>query len=120
MPPELQRAESPSPAVWTRIENLVDAALHGPRPAKDDGLILLSHKGTKTYTMEMLEQARAAEPIFRQAVDFGQAEVEDYGGITARIGGVERGPVDVGCRHRPGGRRRPDDGRLGGHRGLLD
>ncbi len=37
----------------------MDAALHGPRPAKDDGLILLSHRGTKLYTSETLERARA-------------------------------------------------------------
>ncbi len=37
----------------------VDAALHGPRPASDDGLILLSHRGTKQYTLQVLERARA-------------------------------------------------------------
>jgi glucosamine--fructose-6-phosphate aminotransferase (isomerizing) len=37
----------------------IDAALYGPRPAKDDGLILLSHRGTKLYTTETLERARA-------------------------------------------------------------
>lgn len=35
----------------------MDAVLYGPRPAGGEGLILLSHKGTKTYTMEMLERA---------------------------------------------------------------
>ena len=38
----------------------VDAALHGPRPAADDGLILLSHRGTKQYTSQVLKGARAA------------------------------------------------------------
>ena len=37
----------------------MDAALHGPRPTGDDGLILLSHRGTKLYTSEALERARA-------------------------------------------------------------
>jgi glucosamine--fructose-6-phosphate aminotransferase (isomerizing) len=37
----------------------MDAALHGPRPGTDDGLILLSHRGTKRYTSEALERARA-------------------------------------------------------------
>jgi glutamine---fructose-6-phosphate transaminase (isomerizing) len=37
----------------------MDAVLYGPRPAGGEGLVLLSHKGTKTYTMEMLERARA-------------------------------------------------------------
>jgi glutamine---fructose-6-phosphate transaminase (isomerizing) len=37
----------------------IDAALHGPRPAAGDGLILLSHRGTKRYTSQVLERARA-------------------------------------------------------------
>jgi glutamine---fructose-6-phosphate transaminase (isomerizing) len=37
----------------------MDAALIGPRPAKDDGLILLSHRGTKQFTSQVLERARA-------------------------------------------------------------
>ena len=37
----------------------MDAVLYGPRPAGGEGLVLLSHKGTKTYTMQMLERARA-------------------------------------------------------------
>ena len=37
----------------------IDAALYGPRPAKEDGLILLSHRGTKLYTTQTLERARA-------------------------------------------------------------
>jgi glutamine---fructose-6-phosphate transaminase (isomerizing) len=37
----------------------MDAALHGPRPARDDGLILLSHRGTKRFTSQVLERARA-------------------------------------------------------------
>ena len=37
----------------------MDAALGGPRPGADDGLILLSHRGTKLYTTEVVERARA-------------------------------------------------------------
>jgi len=37
----------------------MDAVLYGPRPVGGEGLILLSHKGTKTYTLKMLERARA-------------------------------------------------------------
>ena len=36
-----------------------DAALHGPRPGPEDGLVLLSHRGTKRYTNAVLERARA-------------------------------------------------------------
>src|SRR5436190_23455809 len=37
----------------------MDAALGGPRPTADDGLILLSHRGTKLYTTDVVERARA-------------------------------------------------------------
>jgi glucosamine--fructose-6-phosphate aminotransferase (isomerizing) len=37
----------------------IDAALHAPRPAGEDGLILLSHRGTKQFTTQVLERARA-------------------------------------------------------------
>jgi glutamine---fructose-6-phosphate transaminase (isomerizing) len=37
----------------------MDAALHGPRPTKEEGLILLSHRGTKQFTSQVLERARA-------------------------------------------------------------
>src|SRR6478736_1415507 len=37
----------------------MDAVLYGPCPVGGEGLILLSHKGTKTYTLKMLERARA-------------------------------------------------------------
>jgi glutamine---fructose-6-phosphate transaminase (isomerizing) len=36
----------------------IDAALHGPRPTSQDGLILLSHRGTKQFTTQVLERAR--------------------------------------------------------------
>ncbi len=35
-----------------------DAALSGPRPAAGDGLILLSHRGTKRFTTDVLARAR--------------------------------------------------------------
>ena len=38
----------------------MDAALGGPRPGPDDGLVLLSHRGTKLYTTDVVERARAA------------------------------------------------------------
>ena len=38
----------------------VDAALHGPRPTGHDGVILLSHRGTKRYTTAALTDAREA------------------------------------------------------------
>jgi glutamine---fructose-6-phosphate transaminase (isomerizing) len=37
----------------------MDAALYGPRPGSGDGLVLLSHRGTKQYTSQVLERARA-------------------------------------------------------------
>jgi glutamine---fructose-6-phosphate transaminase (isomerizing) len=36
-----------------------DCALWGPRPAPQDALVLLSHRGTKRYTSQVLERARA-------------------------------------------------------------
>lgn len=36
-----------------------DCALWGPSPAPDDALVLLSHRGTKRYTSQVLERARA-------------------------------------------------------------
>jgi glucosamine--fructose-6-phosphate aminotransferase (isomerizing) len=36
----------------------VDAALWGPRPTSADALVLLSHRGTKLYTSQVLERAR--------------------------------------------------------------
>lgn len=35
-----------------------DAALHGPRPTREDVLILLSHRNTKRFTTLVLQQAR--------------------------------------------------------------
>src|SRR5437763_15031633 len=36
-----------------------DCALWGPRPSPSEALVLLSHRGTKRYTSEVLERARA-------------------------------------------------------------
>lgn len=36
-----------------------DCALWGPAPARGDALVLLSHRGTKRYTSQVLERARA-------------------------------------------------------------
>lgn len=36
-----------------------DAAVEGPQPTAADALILLSHRGTKRYTSDVLERARA-------------------------------------------------------------
>ena len=36
-----------------------DSALWGPSPTPEDALILLSHRGTKRYTSQVLERARA-------------------------------------------------------------
>lgn len=38
-----------------------DCALWGPRPTSNDALILLSHRGTKRYTRQVLERARGEE-----------------------------------------------------------
>ena len=37
-----------------------DSALWGPAPSSDDALVLLSHRGTKRYTAQVLDRARAA------------------------------------------------------------
>ena len=38
----------------------MDAELYGPHATKDDGLILLSHRGTKQFTSQVLDDARSA------------------------------------------------------------
>jgi len=37
-----------------------DAALYGPHPGASDALVLLSHRGTKRYTSQVLARAREA------------------------------------------------------------
>jgi glutamine---fructose-6-phosphate transaminase (isomerizing) len=37
----------------------IDAALYGPRPARGDALVLMSHRATKRYTGQTLARARA-------------------------------------------------------------
>jgi len=43
-----------------RAVQAADAATAGPAPGPQDGLVLLSHRGTKRYTGRVLEAARAA------------------------------------------------------------
>jgi glucosamine--fructose-6-phosphate aminotransferase (isomerizing) len=45
--------------VDARAVPAADCALWGPRPAPDDALVLMSHRGTKRYTSRVLERARA-------------------------------------------------------------
>jgi glutamine---fructose-6-phosphate transaminase (isomerizing) len=42
-----------------RAVSAAECALWGPRPTPEDALVLLSHRGTKRYTNEVLERARA-------------------------------------------------------------
>ena len=50
-----------------------DSALWGPAPAPGDALVLLSHRGTKRYTSQVLERAR------------------ENGAVTVSIGGIGSG-----------------------------
>jgi glucosamine--fructose-6-phosphate aminotransferase (isomerizing) len=50
-----------------------DSAVWGPAPARDDALVLMSHRGTKRYTSEVLARAR------------------EIGAVTVSIGGVGSG-----------------------------
>lgn len=43
----------------TAAVSAADCALWGPRPTSDDALLLLSHRGTKRYTNQVLERACA-------------------------------------------------------------
>ena len=54
-----------------------DCDLWGPRPARADALVLLSHRGTKRHTSQVLERARAE------------------GVATVAIGGVGAPAVDI-------------------------
>ncbi|HWF49129.1 MAG TPA: SIS domain-containing protein [Solirubrobacteraceae bacterium] len=54
-----------------------ECALWGPRPTPADALVLLSHRGTKRYTSEVLERARAE------------------GIPTVAIGGIDTPGVDI-------------------------
>src|SRR5437588_7100525 len=55
-----------------------DAALYGPRPTRADALILLSHRGTKRFTSQVLEQARAdgVATVVIGGIDAPGADVE--------------------------------------------
>ena len=48
-----------------------ESVLHGPAAGADDALILLSHRGTKTYTSEALARARAAGAVTVQISSIG-------------------------------------------------
>jgi glutamine---fructose-6-phosphate transaminase (isomerizing) len=48
-----------------------ESVLHGPAAGADDALILLSHRGTKTYTTEALVRARAAGAVTVQISSIG-------------------------------------------------
>src|SRR5437016_4899401 len=53
-------------AYWLRLAGFdawplqaADVALYGPRPGPSDALILISHRGTKSYTTQVLQTARS-------------------------------------------------------------
>ena len=55
-----------------------ESAIHGPRAEAGDALLLLSHRGTKTYTSEVLERAKAAgaETVQISAIGAPGADIE--------------------------------------------
>jgi glucosamine--fructose-6-phosphate aminotransferase (isomerizing) len=55
-----------------------ESVLHGPEAAAEDALILLSHRGTKTYTSEALARARTAgaETVQISSIGAPGADVE--------------------------------------------
>jgi glucosamine--fructose-6-phosphate aminotransferase (isomerizing) len=75
-----------------------DAALHGPRPTPADALVLLSHRGTKRYTSEVLERARgegiptvAISGIGAPGADIETVEQEKAGTFTtSHLGALAR------------------------------
>jgi glucosamine--fructose-6-phosphate aminotransferase (isomerizing) len=75
-----------------------DCALWGPRPSPDDALVLLSHRGTKTYTSQVLQWAResgiptlAIGGIGAPGVDIETVAQETAGTFTAsHIGALAR------------------------------
>src|SRR3954452_14487122 len=48
-----------------------ESALHGPAAGAEDALILLSHRGTKMYTSEVLARARSAGAVTVQISSVG-------------------------------------------------
>src|SRR5436190_577510 len=75
-----------------------DWALWGPRPSSDDALVLLSHRGTKRYTSDVLARARAdgvptvaIGGIGAPGVDVETVEQEKAGTFTAsHVGALAR------------------------------
>jgi glucosamine--fructose-6-phosphate aminotransferase (isomerizing) len=75
-----------------------ETALWGPFPAPDDALVLLSHRGTKRYTSDVLERARAqGSPTIAiggrgaPGVDVETVEPERAGTFTAsHLGALAR------------------------------
>jgi glucosamine--fructose-6-phosphate aminotransferase (isomerizing) len=75
-----------------------DAALHGPAPTPADALVLLSHRGTKRYTSEMLERARgegiptlAISGVGAPGADIETVEQEKAGTFTtSHLGALAR------------------------------
>jgi len=64
-----------------------DCALWGPRPSSADALVLLSHRGTKRFTREVLERARA-EGIPTVAVGGEGAPGADLETVAQEIAGT--------------------------------
>ncbi len=75
-----------------------DCALWGPRPSAADALVLLSHRGTKRYTSEVLTRARgdgvpavAIGGVGAPGVDIETVEQETAGTFTAsHLGALAR------------------------------
>ena len=75
-----------------------DCALWGPRPSAADALVLLSHRGTKRYTSEVLTRARAEGVpavaiggVGAPGVDIETVEQETAGTFTAsHLGALAR------------------------------
>lgn len=66
-----------------------DCALWGPSPTAADGLVLLSHRGTKRYTSQVLELARA-EGIPTVAIGGQGAPAVDIETVAPEIGDFHR------------------------------
>ena len=62
-----------------------DAAMHGPRPGAGDGLILMSHRGTKRYTSAALADARkaGAEVVTISGIGVPGADIETTAAETS-------------------------------------
>ena len=80
------------------VVSAADCDLWGPRPARADALVLLSHRGTKRHTSQVLERARAEGVatvaiggVGAPAVDIETVEQETSGTFTAsHLGALAR------------------------------